>query len=32
MEFSPDDQIQATEGFLDRAHQKELAGLMNAMF
>ena len=31
-EFSPDDVVQATEGYLDRAHQKELADLMNSMF
>lgn len=24
--------VQATEGYLDRAHQKELADLMNSMF
>ena len=32
MEFSPEDQIQATEGLLDRSHQKQLTDLMNAMF
>lgn len=31
-EFSPHEQIQATEGYLDRAHQAELRDLMTAMF
>lgn len=31
-EFSPEDVVQATEGYLDRAHQKELVDLMNSMF
>ena len=31
-EFSPEDVVQATEGYLDKAHQKELADLMNSMF
>lgn len=31
-EFSPEDVVQATEGYLDKAHQKELLDLMNSMF
>lgn len=31
-EFSAEDVVQATEGFLDKAHQKELLDLMNSMF
>jgi hypothetical protein len=31
-EFSPEDVVQATEGYLDKAHQKELGDLMNSMF
>jgi len=31
-EFSSEDVVQATEGYLDRAHQKELVDLMNSMF